>query len=47
MLQILKKLNQDFGKTIVMVTHDKHAAEAAAVVRRLEKEQLLPAGAIV
>src|SRR5438270_120625 len=28
-LTILLKLNKDFGKTIVMVTHDPHAAKAA------------------
>ena len=28
-LTILSKLNKDFGKTIVMVTHDPHAAQFA------------------
>ena len=36
-LQLLKTLNETLGKTIVMVTHDPHAAEAARVHRRLEK----------
>ena len=36
-LQLLKTLNETLGKTIVMVTHDPHAAEAAKVHRRLEK----------
>lgn len=41
-LEMLRKLNQDFGKTIIMVTHDRHAAEYATVIRHLEKGQLLP-----
>jgi putative ABC transport system ATP-binding protein len=36
-LQLLKTLNETLGKTIVMVTHDPHAAEAARVHRRLDK----------
>ncbi|MCA1825441.1 MAG: ABC transporter ATP-binding protein [Myxococcales bacterium] len=36
-LQLLKTLNETLGKTIVMVTHDPHAAQAARVHRRLEK----------
>jgi putative ABC transport system ATP-binding protein len=36
-LQLLKTLNQTLGKTVVMVTHDPHAAEAARVHRRLDK----------
>ncbi len=43
-LTLLKKLNQDHGKTIVMVTHDPHAAQAATKVRYLEKGRLLPEG---
>jgi putative ABC transport system ATP-binding protein len=42
-LEILKKLNENFEKTIVMVTHDPHAARYAHVIRHLEKGQLLPA----
>ena len=42
-LEILKRLNQDFQKTIVMVTHDPHAASYAHVTRHLEKGMLLPA----
>jgi putative ABC transport system ATP-binding protein len=41
-LEILKRLNQDFKKTIVMVTHDPHAASYAHVTRHLEKGMLLP-----
>jgi putative ABC transport system ATP-binding protein len=43
-LEILKRLNQDFHKTIVMVTHDPHAASYAHVTRHLEKGMLLPPG---
>ena len=42
-LEILKRLNEDFKKTIVMVTHDPHAASYAHVIRHLEKGMLLPA----
>ena len=41
-LEILKRLNEDFKKTIVMVTHDPHAASYAHVSRHLEKGMLLP-----
>jgi putative ABC transport system ATP-binding protein len=41
-LSILSRLNRDFGKTIVMVTHDPKAAKAATVVRHLDKGELLP-----
>jgi putative ABC transport system ATP-binding protein len=41
-LEILKRLNEDFHKTIVMVTHDPHAASYAHVTRHLEKGMLLP-----
>ena len=39
-LALLRTLNEKLGKTIVMVTHDPHAAEAAKVRRRLDKGQL-------
>jgi putative ABC transport system ATP-binding protein len=42
-LDILKMLNENFEKTIVMVTHDPHAAAYAHVARHLEKGMLLPA----
>jgi putative ABC transport system ATP-binding protein len=42
-LEILKRLNEDFQKTIVMVTHDPHAASYAHVTRHLEKGMLLQA----
>ncbi len=37
---ILKRLNREFGKTIVMVTHDPAAARDASVLHHLEKGQL-------
>ncbi len=43
-LTILSRLNQEFGKTIVMVTHDPHAARFATKVRHLEKGELLAEG---
>src|ERR1017187_3150074 len=43
-LEILKRLNEGFNKTIVMVTHDPHAASYAHVIRHLEKGMLLPPG---
>jgi putative ABC transport system ATP-binding protein len=42
-LEILKRLNEDFQKTVVMVTHDPHAASYAHVTRHLEKGMLLGA----
>src|SRR5215470_211372 len=36
-LDLLVRLNQEFKKTIVMVTHDPHAAERARRVLHLEK----------
>jgi putative ABC transport system ATP-binding protein len=41
-LAILGRLNRDFGKTIVMVTHDPRAAKSASVIRHLDKGVLLP-----
>jgi putative ABC transport system ATP-binding protein len=39
-MTMLQKLNRDFGKTIIMVTHDRHAAEFATIIRHLEKGDL-------
>ena len=44
-LTILAKLNHDFGKTIIMVTHDPHAAQRASKIHHLEKGELLEQGA--
>lgn len=40
-LTLLDRLNKEFKKTIVMVTHDPRAAERAHKVRHLEKGELL------
>jgi putative ABC transport system ATP-binding protein len=40
-LKLLEKLNQEFGKTIIMVTHDPAAAERATVQRKLDKGTLV------
>src|SRR5271166_3765442 len=40
-LTILAKLNRDFGKTVVLVTHDPHAAQFATKVHHLEKGELV------
>jgi putative ABC transport system ATP-binding protein len=39
-LGLLEKLNKEFKKTILMVTHDPAAAERAGVIRKLNKGQL-------
>jgi putative ABC transport system ATP-binding protein len=36
-LALMESLNRDFGKTIIMVTHDPRAAERAHVQKHLEK----------
>ncbi|HUI44679.1 MAG TPA: ABC transporter ATP-binding protein [Nitrospirota bacterium] len=36
-LGLMGRLNREFGKTIVMVTHDPRAAEQAHIIRHLEK----------
>lgn len=45
-LTLLSRLNKEFGKTVVMVTHDPHAARFATKVRYLEKGKLLPEGQV-
>ena len=42
-LTLLERLNKEFNKTIVMVTHDPHAAERASIIRHLEKGDLVGA----
>jgi putative ABC transport system ATP-binding protein len=39
-LTLLERLNTEYKKTIVMVTHDPHAAEKAKVLRHLDKGDL-------
>jgi putative ABC transport system ATP-binding protein len=45
-LTMLQRLNREFNKTIVMVTHDPHAAKFATKSRHLEKGELLAEDAI-
>jgi len=45
-LTLLWRLNSEFHKTIVMVTHDPHAAHFATKSRHLEKGELLPEGQV-
>jgi putative ABC transport system ATP-binding protein len=40
-LALMEQLNSEFKKTIIMVTHDPHAAERAHKTRHLEKGELL------
>ncbi len=40
-LELMQELSKDFGKTIVMVTHDAVAAEAASRTLHLEKGKLI------
>ena len=44
-LTLLQRLNDEFRKTIVIVTHDAHAAERAKTVLHLEKGDLIRGGA--
>lgn len=39
-LDLIGRLNREFGKTIIMVTHDQHAAERAGRVVHLDKGRL-------
>ncbi|WP_224960343.1 ABC transporter ATP-binding protein [Geomonas subterranea] len=39
-LQLMDRLVREFGKTVVMVTHDPRAAEKAHIIRHLEKGEL-------
>jgi putative ABC transport system ATP-binding protein len=45
-LTMLSRLNREFGKTVILVTHDPHAAGFAKTVRHLDKGRLLPAGTL-
>jgi len=42
-LTLMERLNKEFEKTIIMVTHDPHAAERAKQVKHLEKGDLVGA----
>ena len=39
-LSLIVRLNRELGKTIIMVTHDPHAAAKARTVRHLDKGEL-------
>ena len=39
-LSLIERLNRELGKTIIMVTHDPHAASKARTIRHLEKGEL-------
>lgn len=39
-LKLIERLNQEFKKTIIMVTHDPRAAEKAHTIRHLDKGEL-------
>ncbi len=39
-LNLMARLNDEFGKTVIMVTHDPRAAEKAHIIRHLEKGYL-------
>ena len=41
-MTLMQRLNTEFKKTIVMVTHDAHTASKAKLLRHLEKGDLLP-----
>ncbi len=43
-LELMGRLNREFGKTIIMVTHDPRAAEKAHLIRHLEKGVLTDTG---
>ncbi|MDQ3168922.1 MAG: ABC transporter ATP-binding protein [Acidobacteriota bacterium] len=45
-LTLLQTLNKEHGKTIVMVTHDPHAAERATRTLHLEKGSFVEGGAV-
>ena len=45
-LELLKRLNEEFKKTIIIVTHDAHAAERAKTILHLEKGDLVEKGVV-
>jgi len=40
-LTLMKRLNTEFDKTIIIVTHDPHAAQIAKIVHQLDKGELI------
>ncbi|MDT3696465.1 MAG: ABC transporter ATP-binding protein [Ignavibacterium sp.] len=42
-LILLGRLNREFQKTIIMVTHDPHAAESAKLIKHIDKGDLVGA----
>jgi putative ABC transport system ATP-binding protein len=46
-MDIIARLNADFGKTVLLVTHDPHVAERAKRVLHLEKGEFLDAHELV
>jgi putative ABC transport system ATP-binding protein len=40
-LSLMQQLNRELGKTIIMVTHDAHAAQQARTLIHLEKGELI------
>jgi putative ABC transport system ATP-binding protein len=42
-LTLMERLNKEYQKTIIMVTHDPHAAERAKLIKHLEKGDLVGA----
>ena len=40
-LTLMERLNKEFNKTILMVTHDPHAASKAHIIKHLEKGDLI------
>ena len=45
-LTLLQRLNSEFGKTIIIVTHDAHAAERARTTLHLDKGDLVEREAV-
>ncbi|MEP6551238.1 MAG: ABC transporter ATP-binding protein, partial [Gemmatimonadales bacterium] len=45
-LGLLERLNDEFKKTIIIVTHDAHAADRAKMVLHLEKGTLIEREAV-
>lgn len=45
-LALLQRLNEEFNKTIIIVTHDAHAAERAKSTLHLEKGDLIEKAAV-